>query len=292
MTSNPRVRKLPLASSAGLTVVIGAGGHVGCSVFAAALAAHMSSGSLSPSPPPVLVDADRFAGGLDVLLGMEHAPGARWQAVLRADDDVLAPDVISALPTSPFGFSLLSMDRGRVRVDEKAAHRILGGLASTTQVVVDISRDWDSPIARAAISLRSQLIVVMTTNIRSCAAAMTLLDHLNVDDRTDVDAYTGSSDRGPNQLGAGNDGLEVCAVVREVPSGASMSALRRGMSIPIAARVPHDTRLPRRMAAGSHEVLIARGLQAAAARVVAADHEPGQLANMKRQLTGQRGGRR
>ncbi|WP_234464930.1 CpaE-like family protein [Corynebacterium macginleyi] len=56
--------------------VVGASGGVGVSTFAAALArSHCMAGEQSRA---LLIDATAHSGGLDLLLGVETSPGARW----------------------------------------------------------------------------------------------------------------------------------------------------------------------------------------------------------------------
>ena len=56
--------------------VVGGCGGAGASTFACVLAATAATGW-----PAVLVDLDPVAGGIDVLLGIEAVPGARWSGL-------------------------------------------------------------------------------------------------------------------------------------------------------------------------------------------------------------------
>src|SRR6185312_17116098 len=82
--------------------VIGGNGGVGASTFAAVLAWAAVSG--------VLVDLDPVGGGVDVLLGIERAPGARWSG-LRLDGGRLAPEVLTAGLPRWAGVPVLAADR-------------------------------------------------------------------------------------------------------------------------------------------------------------------------------------
>ena len=53
--------------------VVGGSGGVGASTFAAALA--------TAAAPATLIDLDPVSGGIDVLLGIEDVPGARWSGL-------------------------------------------------------------------------------------------------------------------------------------------------------------------------------------------------------------------
>src|SRR5664279_4433323 len=66
--------------------VIGGSGGAGSSYFAAVLAALCL--------PSVLLDVDPVGGGVDVLLGIESVPGARWSG-LRLDGGRLDPALLA-----------------------------------------------------------------------------------------------------------------------------------------------------------------------------------------------------
>jgi len=70
--------------------VVGCSGGVGSSTFAAVLAC--------VAGPSLLVDVDAAGGGIDVLLGIEDAVGARWSGV-RVDGGDLDPQaLLNAVP--------------------------------------------------------------------------------------------------------------------------------------------------------------------------------------------------
>src|SRR5579875_2141374 len=70
---------------AGVVAVLGGSGGVGASTFAAALA--------TAAGRAVLVDCDPLGGGIDVLLGVEAVPGARWSG-LRVNGGRLDPHAL------------------------------------------------------------------------------------------------------------------------------------------------------------------------------------------------------
>ena len=229
---------LEFSSSPRTIAVVGAGGRVGCSLTAAALARELAHGRPT-GLGVVLVDADRFGGGLDVLLGYEQAPGARWPDVVGAGSGVPVADVIAALPATSLSHSLLSMDRRESELDEEFVQSFIRNVRSQLTVVVDISRDWASPIAQAALTSADKVVVVMTSHVRSCASAVRFLEHLqSLDPR----------------------GHACVAALREVSYGASAASIRRALPIPVGARVPHIRRLSRLAESGIPGAVVPRAL--------------------------------
>lgn len=199
----------------------------------------------------MLVDADRYGGGLDVLLGAEHTPGARWPEVVAAGIDVPAADLLSALPVVRNGVSLLSMSRQRARVPADIAAEVIATLANAVDVVVDLSRDWDGPVAQAVLPLANVVVVVMTTHVRSCASTISFLEQRD-------------------DLGVGS--APCVAAAREVPRGASLASVKRALAVPLVARIPHLRRLDRSSASDLAGSSPPRPLVTAARQILARAH--------------------
>ncbi|MDR2704006.1 MAG: pilus assembly protein FlpE, partial [Cellulomonadaceae bacterium] len=77
-----------------LTAVIGAKGGIGASCLAAAIA----HGAQQTEGRGALLDLDTAGGGLEVLLGIEGEPGARWPEMLAAFGEVDGGGLLAALP--------------------------------------------------------------------------------------------------------------------------------------------------------------------------------------------------
>jgi secretion/DNA translocation related CpaE-like protein len=90
-----------------IAAVIGGRGGAGASVLAGALAVTAARGGLRT----LLVDADPFGGGLDLVLGWEQLEGLRWPALTAADGRVDPPALVNALPRQG-ELVMLSWDRG------------------------------------------------------------------------------------------------------------------------------------------------------------------------------------
>ena len=245
MDVHRRRKALSRRAQPGVIVVVGAGGRVGCSLLAIAIARECARTAESNV---VLVDADRFGGGLDVLLGHEQLPGARWPDVAMAGAGVPFIEVQAALPATGESYGLLSMDRRDAVVDEVFVDGFFDDAQCEATVVVDVSRDWSSPVAVAAFQRADLLITTITTHVRSCASALRLLQQ---------------------PIFAEAPPKECLAVVREVSHGASMRSIKRGLPMPVAARVPHVRRLNRLGESGVPGAVIPRGLALAARSVLA-----------------------
>jgi hypothetical protein len=128
--------------------VVGGSGGVGASTFAGVLAVLAGSA--------VLVDLDVCAGGIDVVLGIEQTPGARWSGLGlaggRLDPDVLVAGLPRAGPCA-----VLAADTATL--DPVAVLQVLDAAARLGPVIVDLPRGFCAE--RAAALLRCQLVVIV-----------------------------------------------------------------------------------------------------------------------------------
>jgi len=141
--------------------VIGGRGGAGASTFAAVLAATAGLGGRA-----ILIDLDPVAGGLDVLLGVESVPGARWSG-LRVDGGRLdATALLDGLPA--WGrVAVLSAD---VDPGPAAVAQVLDVAARAGPVVVDLSR-WSTPWRVAALDRCALVVLVCGADVRSVTGA-------------------------------------------------------------------------------------------------------------------------
>ncbi len=141
--------------------VVGGCGGTGASTFACVLAA-----TASMDGPAVLVDLDPVAGGIDVLLGIEAVPGARWSG-LRLGGGRLDPRVLAEGLPHWASVAVLSAD---AMPDREVVAQTLEVASSAAAVVIDLGR-WRSP-ARAAALRRCDLIVLLCgADVRSVTGA-------------------------------------------------------------------------------------------------------------------------
>jgi secretion/DNA translocation related CpaE-like protein len=146
--------------------VIGGCGGAGASTVAAALA-----GTAARAGPTMLVDGDGYGGGLDVLLGAEQLPGARWPDLAGTRGRLRAAALIEAL-VQVEGLALLSWDRsGSTDLSVDAATAVMtAAVRGFRWVIVDMPRRLD-PAATVLAAAADLVIMVVPATVRAAAAA-------------------------------------------------------------------------------------------------------------------------
>ncbi|TQL03235.1 secretion/DNA translocation related CpaE-like protein [Cellulomonas sp. SLBN-39] len=183
----------PGAGRALVVGVVGAGGGVGASTFAALLAR-----TLARSTATVLVDLDRGGAGVDVLLGLEDADGARWPDLRGAGGDVPGADVLALLPRWD-ACAVLSADRTRPEpVDPAVRVDVLHALAGVVgALVLDLDRT-DVVDGQAPLPACDAVVVVARRDLRCVAGTLALRPQLDASG-----AQVGLVLRGPAPGGLG-----------------------------------------------------------------------------------------
>lgn len=155
--------------SPGTTVaVVGAAGGAGASTLAAAVC----RGAVGAGHTATLIDAHWLSGGLDLLLGLENDPGARWGEI-EIGEGALSRDALrSALPTTEDGIAVLTFPRQNVadpyRLSVEELNRAVGAVATAGVTVVDASMDL--------LPARCDLaVIVLPAELRAAAAAARLV---------------------------------------------------------------------------------------------------------------------
>lgn len=151
--------------------VVGGCGGAGASALSAALA-WSQTGSAGT---PVLVDLDGLGGGIDILLGAETSPGARWSGLHATGDRLDPAQLRDGLPRWS-GVSFLACDGPR----EPSADAVRSVIRASRQLgptVLDIGRH-PSPARTAALGEVQHLVLVAPGEIRACTAAAAQLASL------------------------------------------------------------------------------------------------------------------
>lgn len=128
--------------------VVGGSGGVGASAFAAVLAVVAGSS--------VLVDVDVCGGGVDVLLGIEDMPGARWSGLRLAGGHLDPVALVGGLPRAG-PCAVLAADAPAL--DPGAVTQVVAAAALLGPVVLDLPRG--ACAERAAGLLGCDLAVVL-----------------------------------------------------------------------------------------------------------------------------------
>jgi secretion/DNA translocation related CpaE-like protein len=150
-----------------LVGVVGGRGGAGASVLAAALAVTAVRTALRV----LLVDADPYGGGLDLVLGGEEAAGLRWPDLAGTTGRVNGFALHDALPRVG-ELCVLSWDRGDIlEIPPDAVEAVVdGGRGGSDLVVVDLPRRPDEAVVRV-LQAADQVLLVVPAEVRACAAA-------------------------------------------------------------------------------------------------------------------------
>jgi secretion/DNA translocation related CpaE-like protein len=153
--------------------VVGGCGGAGASTLAAALA--VSSAAVGDT---MLVDGDVLGGGLDVLLGVEREPGARWSD-LAATKGRLGAAALSSALVSASRLRLLSWGRDPADVvtPDAAAAVMAAASRAFAVTVVDLPR-WLGPATQPLIAAADAVVVVVPATVRATAAAISAVSRL------------------------------------------------------------------------------------------------------------------
>lgn len=124
----------------------------------------------------VLIDGRPGAGGLDVILDLETAPGARWPAMRGAGLEIDAEKLLRALPTRD-AVAVLSHGRRAEAIDEAVQLATCGALAGVTSAVVMTATPNDPPTPLTA----DVFLLLVRGTVASMAAAECVVQGLDDD---------------------------------------------------------------------------------------------------------------
>ncbi|QGF22834.1 septum site-determining protein Ssd [Raineyella fluvialis] len=207
----------PPGEGARTLAVVSGGGGAGASTTAAGLA----GAAALAGRHPVLVDLDPWAGGIDLLVGLERSPGWRWDDLARARGAL--GSLAGRLPGGD-GVDVLAMGRSAEGLlpDDAAVESVLGAARVTYDLVVldvALSPPWGRHLARAG-----SVLVVAGPGVRHLASARQVAMHCAAEG---MDPWIAAR-RSDHEPGRGTDP----AVVAET------------VGVPVAGVLPHDPRLP------------------------------------------------
>lgn len=169
--------------------VMGAGAGSGASTLAATLAL----ASAARSQRVLLVDADPLGGGLDLLLGIEDAPGIRWPDLAASRGRLSAHGLMQALPHAS-GVSVLAGGGSGDDLTVEAMTSVLdAGARGFDLVVVDLPRQV-TPATECVLARAQQTLLVVAPRVRATAAAAHLAEAIGP--RTSVVGAVVRGDRG------------------------------------------------------------------------------------------------
>lgn len=159
-----------------VVVVIGGCGGAGASSLASAVAleAARGHGGGARTGWTLLVDADPFGGGLDLLLGIEATPGLRWPGLAVEGGRVSADALRAALPGRGAGLSVLACGRGSTETGAPtptaAAAVVEAGRSAGAVVVCDVPR-LPTAVGDCLLDVADLVVVVVPATVRGGVAA-------------------------------------------------------------------------------------------------------------------------
>lgn len=160
------------SAAAAVMAVVGGAGGAGASCLAAGVA--FEAGRRGRRV--LLIDGDPIAGGLDVLLGIEHVSGLRWPDLGARDGPITARALVDALPEVE-GVRVLSCGRAGIPNDLPVTSVLAAAIRGFDLVVCDVGRPVDTRglemITRAALT-----VVVVPTDVRGVSGAQAVLQRL------------------------------------------------------------------------------------------------------------------
>ena len=159
--------------------MVGACGGVGASTLAACLAATLRG-------PTTLVDLAPAAGGLDVTLGVETVPGARWPDLADGLPDLAVPAAGASDPGARRPrwreVRVLSADRAGTGPTPGTVTAVWSALrAGGGRIVVDLAPSGlAGPVAGVLddLTARAQVVLLTSQDVRGVAGALAARDLL------------------------------------------------------------------------------------------------------------------
>jgi secretion/DNA translocation related CpaE-like protein len=228
-----------------LVAVGGSCGGAGASTMAAALA-------LSAAPGCVLVDADVWGAGLDLLLGAEGVDGLRWPELAGVRGRPAGDALLAGLPEVD-GVAVLAASRGTpVPVSGEALTGVVEAIrAEGVPVVVDLPRGQPTGEPTAAVLAEADLmLLVVPARLRAATAARLLVD------------------------APGSAWATAQLVVRPAAGGLSRAEVADLVGRPVLTELPHDRSAGLRGERGEPPLVSARSPLGASARRVLAHLRP------------------
>ncbi len=212
--------------------VVGARGGAGASVLATALGLAAAGQGLRT----LLLDADPFGGGVDLMLGLEEHEGVRWHDLAERRGRLNTATLRETLPRSG-DLSVLSWRRGEpVPVSDEAVRALLDAAARGFDLVIaDVPR-YPGDIGRAALSAAAATFLLVPAEVRATVAAAGIAATFR--------RYT----------------TDLRLVVQgPAPGGLTAEAIAHALDIPSAGTYDRDRRLPAAVEEGDLQRACRRG---------------------------------
>jgi secretion/DNA translocation related CpaE-like protein len=222
-------------------VIAGRGG-AGASVFATALA--------QTAPDALLIDADPWGGGIDLVLGSEGETGLRWPDLAVQGGRLSYTALRDALPQRR-GVSVLSGSRTGSDIDAAPLGAVIdAGNRGSATVICDLPRRSTGAV-ETVLDAADLVVVMAPADVRSCAAAAAIVPWVSA-----VNPNAGVVVRGPS------------------PSGLRSADVAKIVGLPLLAAMRAQPGVADALECGGLRLRRRSPLAAAARRVLAVLHQP------------------
>jgi len=218
----------PWRDTGTVIAVVGGAGGAGASTLAAALA---WTAALDRAATALLVDADPFGAGLDVLAGLEERPGVRWPGLTVDSGRISARALLDAVPRWTPRLGVLSGEPGSGAPGAPALAAVLDAARGAgATVVCDVGRSFGE-LADTAVDAADLTVIVTQARVGAALSAVRAAGWL-VDRTTEAGIVV----RGPAPGGlravdvADVTGLPLLAAMRPQP-GLAESLERGGLRL-------------------------------------------------------------
>ena len=171
----------PRRAAAPVLGVVGGHGGVGTSTFAAVLAdtaSRQRSGVL-------LLDVEPGGAGLDLLLGVEGAPGLRWDDITGETGSIAGSALSAALPqiAGRLRVATRARDDGAELSPETVLAVLDAARSNGETVIADLGRATD-PAARGVLDSADVVVVLTAASVPGVAATRKMLARLAMRDES------------------------------------------------------------------------------------------------------------
>lgn len=233
------------ASGGRMLGVVGGSGGAGATTFACALGLVAARHSRA-----VLVDLDRLGPGLDRVVGLEGAEGARWDVLMSSRGRLGSRSLRAALPVKDRLAVLTWGPGGGTDLDASSVREVVSAARRGHDVVVlDLPRGPDDVVAEA-VTRCDRVLLVVEPSVTGVGSAGKVVE--------DLEALSAS----------------VALVVRGGRGAVAADQVAAALGLPLLAELPHQRRLPEHVDLGlgpvaSHRSGLARSAAAVLARCAA-----------------------
>lgn len=174
----------------------------------------------------LLLDADPFGGGIDLVLGHENVEGMRWRDLDSTQGRVSGESLRQVLP-SKSGVSTLSWDRGDpIGINASSMQAVLSAAARTYDlVVVDVPRQFDA-VTEGVLGRSVLTVLLVPEDIHALSASGRVLERLR--------RHTGN----------------IALLTRARPGGIGSSIVGETLGLPVIGRVRHERHLASNLDSG------------------------------------------